>query len=99
MKYRFIVPGIYILLLLLFVFFFIKGAGGHSGNPFESVYYLTLPAGLQLELLPASWAPNNDLLLSLLFALAGLIQWALVGYLLDRLLGCRRKKNPLQRPT
>jgi hypothetical protein len=92
MKYRFILPGAYILLILAFILLFLKGAGGHGWNPFEFVFYLTYPAAFLLEVLPASWGPEDDLVLSLLFGLVGLIQWALVGYVLDKLLA-RPKQN------
>jgi hypothetical protein len=35
MKFRFLLPGVYILLVLLFFAFFLKGAGGHGWNPFD----------------------------------------------------------------
>ena len=96
MKYRFLLPGIYLLLVLLFSVFFLKGAGGHGWNPFEFVFYLAFPAGFLLELLPASWGLQDGLLLFLLFMLAGLLQWALLGYLIDKLMAWRRKKRLAQ---
>lgn len=93
MKFRFLLPGVYILLVLLFFVFFLKGAGGHGWNPFEFVVYLAFPAGLLLDLLPPSRLPLDDLLSPLLFILAGLIQWALIGYLIDRVVARLRRKN------
>ncbi len=98
MKFRFLIPAIYILLVLLFFLFFLKGAGGHGWNPFEFVFYLAFPAGFLLELLPASWG-LDDLPLFLLFMLAGLIQWAIIGYLIDKLLARRRKKHLARQAT
>lgn len=95
MKYRFLLPGIYLLLVILFFVFFLKGAGGHGWNPFEYVFYLAFPAGFLLELLPNSWG-LDDLPLTLLFMLAGLIQWALLGYLIDKLVAWRRKRRLAQ---
>jgi len=95
MKYRFLVPAIYVLLVLLFFVFLIIGAG-HGRSPFEFVFYLAFPAGLLLDLLPASWGLGGGLLLLLLFMLAGLIQWALLGYLIDKLVAWRRKKRLVQ---
>lgn len=92
MKYRFLLPGIYLLLVMLFFVFFLRGAGGHGWNPFEFVFYLAFPAGFLLDLLPASWGFQDGLPLFLLFMLVGLIQWALIGYLIDRLVAGRRKK-------
>lgn len=46
MKYRLVVPLIFLLLMLFFFAFFIKGAGGHGANPFEFVGYLLFPACL-----------------------------------------------------
>ena len=95
MKYRFLVPAIYVLLVLLFFVFLLKGAG-HGRSPFEFVFYLTYPAAFLFDLLPASWGPGGGLLLLLLFMLVGLIQWALLGYLIDKLVAWRRKKRLAQ---
>ncbi|SRR5258708_4896166 len=92
MKYRFLLPGIYLLLVLLFFVFFLKGAGGHGWNPFEFVVYLALPTGFLLDLLPPSWLPQDGLRAYLLFMLAGLTPWVLIGYLIDKLMAWRRKK-------
>ena len=93
MKCRFIFPAIYMLPVLLYFAFFIKGAGGHGSNPFEFVYYPMFPAGFFLELMPTSWAPKNDLLLVLLFVFIGLVQWVVMGYLIDRLVAWHLKKK------
>jgi hypothetical protein len=79
--------------VLLFFLLFLKGAGGHGHNPFEFVYYLMFPLGFVIDLLPDSWGPQNDLMLAFLFVLAGLIQWAIVGYLVDKLRVWRRKRQ------
>jgi len=73
MKFRFLIPAIYILLVLLFFLFFLKGAGGHGRNPFEFVVYLALPTGFLLDLLPPSRLPRDGLPAYLVFMLAGLI--------------------------
>ncbi len=91
MKYRFILPGLYALLLLLAISFFIKGAGGHGPNPFNFVVYLMMPLCLLLNLLPASLAPKSGLFSFLLCALMGVVQWALIGYVIDKLLARRHR--------
>jgi hypothetical protein len=96
MKYRFLLPGVYLLLVFLFLFFFLKGAGGHGSNPFDFVYYLMFPLGFLLELLPGSWGPKNIWLLSFLFLLTGLLQWTLIGYLIDQLVLRRRRRKLIQ---
>ena len=86
MKFRFILPGLYLLVLLLFGVFFLKGAGGHGWNPFDFFVYITMPACLLLDLLPRAWGPQTGFLSFLLCALAGLVQWVIIGYLVDKLL-------------
>lgn len=91
MLFRFLFPAIYVLLVLLFFAFLIIG-GGHGKSPFEFVFYLAFPVGFLLYLLPASWVPA-DISLLFLFVLAGLVQWVLVGYLIDKLIARLRKKS------
>ena len=91
MKYWLILPGAYSLLMLLFFVVLLLGAG-HGPNPFEFVLYLIYPARFLLELIPSSRSPNLFPLF-LLFVLAGLIQWALVGYLIDKMIAWRRNQK------
>jgi hypothetical protein len=79
-------PGLYVILLLLFGIFFVMGASGHGWNPFDVVAYVMMPSCLLLDLLPHPWAPQTGLFSFLLCSLAGLIQWVLIGYLIDKLL-------------
>jgi hypothetical protein len=76
----------------VFLGFFVLGAGGHGWNPFAFVYYLAYPTAFVLDLIPRSWGPENIWILSFSFFLAGLIQWAFIGYLFDKLLGRKRAK-------
>jgi len=99
MKYRLLLPGIYTLLVLLFIVVFVEVADRHGWNPFDFVIYLAFPAGFLLELLPTSWVHLDALPLFFLFRLAGLIQWALIGYLIDKVLAHLRKKNLRQEPS
>jgi hypothetical protein len=92
-------PGIYLLLVLLFFAVFFEVADRHGWNPFEFVLYLVFPTGFLLELLPPSWGPQDDLSLDLLFMLAGLIQWIFIGYLIDKLLARHRKTKLKQEPS
>lgn len=96
MRFRLLLPGVYILLVLLFFVVFFEVADRHGWNPFEFVLYLGFPAGFLLELLPPSWGPQDGLSLDLLFMLAGLIQWIFIGYLIDKLVAWRRKKRLAQ---
>src|SRR5687768_13367822 len=91
MKYCLLLSLVYLLLLFLWLVAFVIGAG-HGSNPFQFVLYLMYPARLLLGLLPDSSWP-----LLLEFGLAGLIQWALIGYLIDRVMAHRRKKNLRQK--
>lgn len=91
MKYRFILPAIYMFLLLVFFIVFVMGAGGHGANPFDLVVYAMMPSCLLLDLLPASWGPKSGLMSFALCASAGLLQWALIGNLMDRLIARRRE--------
>jgi|SRR5215471_15730341 len=93
MRFRLILPGLYVLLLLMFGIFFVKGAGGHGGNPFDFVVYITMPSCLLLDLLPRAWGPQTGLFSFLLCALVGLMQWVIIGYLIDKLLSKRRAKT------
>jgi hypothetical protein len=86
------VPAIYVLLVILFVVFFLIEAG-HGSNPFGFVVYLSYPAAFLLELLPVSWSNGNGLLVLLLFLIVGLIQWAIVGWLIGKLLALRRERK------
>jgi hypothetical protein len=86
MRLVLILPALYLLLLLMFGIFFVKGAGGHGGNPFDFVVYMAMPLCLLLDLLPRAWGPQSGLASFLLCALMGLLQWIIVGYLLDILL-------------
>ena len=96
MKYWLILPAMYAFLLLLFLIFFLISAGGHGLNPFSFVIDLMTPLCFLLNMLPASWGPQSGLLSFLLCALAGLVQWALIGYLIDKLRIRRRRKQPTQ---
>ena len=91
MRYCLIISAIYVLLVLLFLVFLLKGAG-HGWNPFGFVSYLSFPAGFLLELLPMSWL-GNGLPVFFLFVLVGLIQWAIIGFVIDKLVAWRRAKS------
>lgn len=90
MKYRFIVPGIFLLLVILFSAVYIAGTGGHGPNPFDFVGYLLFPACLLTGFLD-SILGGPGLLWLVLCALASLLQYFLIGYAIDKLLAWRRK--------
>jgi hypothetical protein len=72
------------VLVILFLIFFVRGAGGHGRNPFEFVYFLALPLAFLWDLLPSAWSPFDGWGLSALWVATGLIQWTLIGYVIDR---------------
>jgi hypothetical protein len=94
MKYRFLLPGVYILLMLLFLIRLVWTAGGHGWNPFEFALNLTYPARFLLKLFPAPSGPPRLWPVFLRLVFAGLLQWALIGYLVDKVLA--RKKASLE---
>jgi hypothetical protein len=98
MKFRFLLLGVYLLLVLLFLGFLFEVGDRHGWNPFEFVVYLALPTGLLSDLLPPRWIPEDGLLSLVMFLLAGSIQWALIGYLIDRLLARFRQKSLREEP-
>lgn len=93
MKYRLLLPATYALLESLFFVVFLKGLGGHGPNPFGFVVYLIYPACFLLDMFPASWGPKDDLVLILLCVITGLVQYALMGYVIDRFLTRRRRRK------
>jgi hypothetical protein len=78
--------------VLLFALFFLMGLGGHGFNPFGFVFYLMYPSCFLLELLPSAWQPESDMILVLLCVIAGFGQYALIGYVVDRILARRKTK-------
>ena len=84
-------------MFLWFLVFLLRAA--HGSNPFEFALYLIYPARFLVDGLPASIGPKNFFLLFLSYMFLGLIQWALIGYLIDKLLGYFRKRNLRQEPS
>jgi hypothetical protein len=90
MKYRFIVPAVFLVLVVLFFAFVIAGVG-HGPNPFDFIVYLSFPACFLTGPLQELLGPS---LLALLPCLvATLIQYFLIGYFIDRLLARRLRKK------
>lgn len=90
--FRFILPSVYLVLVLLMTAVFISGAGGHGRNVFSFALYLMFPACLLVSLLPAL-PQDSGLVSALLCGLAGLLQWALVGYVIDKVIALRRRRK------
>ncbi|HYW70371.1 MAG TPA: hypothetical protein VE961_05020 [Pyrinomonadaceae bacterium] len=88
-------PVLYLVLLLLYGVLFVMGAGGHGKNPFDFVVYVAMPTCLLLDLLPPSWGPQSGALSFLLCAALGLIQWVIIGYVVDRILFMWRNRKQI----
>ena len=74
MKFRFLVPLIYLIISLALLFLF--GGAGHGGG-IEAFYYVSLPAVLLVQ------RAREGVIWGLL---AGILQWGLIGYFIDRFL-------------
>src|SRR5882762_8996248 len=88
MKWRFILPGIFLLGVILFVTANLIGAG-HGTNTFDFVLHCAYPAAFLTDLL-VSFLGGLDWLSFPLGVIAGLFQYLLFGYLIDKLLQRRR---------
>lgn len=92
MKLRYWLPGTYIVLMILLFLGHAQGAG--HGKSLELTEYLMQPACYVLSLLLGGIAPiGNPLLAFLLCVLAGLVQYILLGYLIDIVLNRYRSSR------
>ena len=80
-KVRVWLPILYLIVALYFVFGPPSGAGHGSGG--EAFFYISLPAGL-ISLLVQNLFNSGELALLSCF-LGGIIQYATIGYVIDRL--------------
>jgi hypothetical protein len=87
--FRFLLPGLFLLVAILFLAVYVLGAGGHGPNPFDFVINFLFPACLLVELLGALGGP--ELLWMLLCFVAATLQYFLLGYAIDWLIRRRRK--------
>jgi len=96
MKYRLLIPGLFLLLAAFFLAFFVQGAGGHSDNPFDFFAVLLFPACIIPGLLD-SWLGGPALLwMSFCFFLS-LFQYFMLGYVIDRLMARRARRRLMPR--
>ena len=91
MKFRFLLPGMFFLLTVLFLVVYILGAGGHGPNPFDIIGYFLFPACLITGLLSTLGGP--DLLWFLLCIVGATLQYFLIGYVIDLWIRRRRRKH------
>lgn len=92
MKWRFMLPGIFLLGVILFVTVNVIGAG-HGASTFDFVLYGAYPTAFLTDLF-VSFLGGSDWLSFPLGVIAGSVQYFLMGYLIDKL-GKRRKVNRL----
>lgn len=92
MKYRWLLPGIFIVLVAFLFAFYIMGAGGHGPNPFDFVVYFLYPGCLLTGSLE-SVVGGPRLLWMLLCVLIATMQYFLLGYLIDLWVGRFRARK------
>lgn len=91
MLFRFLLPGLYILLVIALFLGHAQGAG--HGQSLELINYVVLPAAYVSDFL-LSFFPIGNIVVDLGSAiLAGLIQYALLGYILDKVVARYRKRH------
>jgi hypothetical protein len=87
-KYVYVLPGLYLMFVVLFIIWYLKGVG-HGPNPFSFVFYLNRPACLVLDLFPDLINTGTELPQVISCLLAGLIMYGILGWILD--LGLKRR--------
>lgn len=92
MKYRFLIPALFVVLAVFFFAFFAEGAGGHGDNPFDFVAFLLFPACVVTALLD-SWLGGPALLWMILCFLLCLFQYFMLGHAIDRVAARRRRRS------
>ena len=83
MKWRFILPGVFLVGVILFITVNLIGAG-HGASTFDFVLYCAYPTAFLTDLLTSSLG-GRDWLSFPLGIIAGLVQCFLVGHLIDKL--------------
>ena len=92
MGFRVILPGIYILLVILLGIGMVSGAG-HTPKSLDFLFYALIPPCYVLDLfVPRLQIPA--LLNALLCLIAGLAMYTLLGVLIDRGLARYRQNKP-----
>ncbi len=81
-RFCWLLPGIYVCILLIYILGMISGAG-HIPRSFEPLFYvLAWPISLVNWLLPKA-GTKNPVLDLILFVVIGFLTYALLGFLLD----------------
>jgi hypothetical protein len=88
-RLRFLLPLVYVVVGVVFLVMLGSDRQGWGPDPF---YYTSLPAVLLFQMTGAI-SPHGASAMAATFA-AGIIQYALVGFLLDRFRESRRKQLP-----
>ena len=91
LKYTCIVSGFYLLFVVAFILTYLKGMG-HGPSPFNFVFFLNRPACYVLDLLPDRVKTNSALPQVLSCLLAGLVMYALLGFLIDVIVSRYRRR-------
>lgn len=91
LRYCYVLGGAYLLLAILYVLLLFVQTG-HESNPFDFVFYLNRPACRLLDLFPALVKARRPLLLIFSCLLAGVIQFALIGCVIDVVVSRFRKR-------
>jgi len=87
MKFRFVLPILYAV-VAVYLLFGPPGAAGH-GPGGEVFFYVSFPLGL-ISILAENMFKSGELAVLSCF-LAGVVQYALIGYLIDRMTKKRKK--------
>ena len=91
LKYCYVFAGAYLLLAILYVLMLFIQIG-HGSNPFDFVFYLNKPACYVLDLFPDLIRRKSALPQILTCLLAGVVQFALIGSLMDLVISLYRKR-------
>ena len=91
LKYCYVFVGAYLLLAILYVLMLFIQIG-HGSNPFDFVFYLNKPACYVLDLFPDLIRRKSALPQILTCLLAGVVQFALIGSLIDLVISLYRKR-------
>lgn len=82
LKFTYIVSLIYLLFVAAFVLTYLKGMG-HGPSPFGFVFYFNRPACYVLDLFPDLIRTTGALPQIISCLLAGLVMYALIGFVID----------------
>jgi hypothetical protein len=91
LKWCYVLAGAYLLLGILYIGM-VSLQIGHGSNPFDFIFYLNWPACYVLDLFPDLIRTKSALPQILTCLIAGLVMYALIGYLIDVVVSRFRKR-------